>query len=113
MDYPTTPDGRYFVVAGRLWRKSDPRLSEAVLGRLVRDLMSARRAVKAAKRSGDNLSLEEARRDVDAAKVALGERGPTWWNDDTDFNRHLASNTPYADWWAEESKRSLRPESST
>lgn len=26
--YPETPDGRYFVVRGRLWRKSDPRLGE-------------------------------------------------------------------------------------
>ncbi len=25
-DDPGTPDGRYFVVKGRLWRKSDPRL---------------------------------------------------------------------------------------
>jgi len=27
--YPTTPDGRYFVVRGRLWRCTDPSLSEA------------------------------------------------------------------------------------
>jgi len=26
--YLDTPDGRYFVVKGRLWRKSDPRLSD-------------------------------------------------------------------------------------
>ena len=25
-DYPHTPDGRYFVVRGRLWRTSDPHL---------------------------------------------------------------------------------------
>ncbi|WP_367280028.1 hypothetical protein [Sphingomonas sp. LHG3406-1] len=38
---------------------------------------------------------------VDAAKRALGERGPVWWTDgDPDWNRHLAKNTPYADWWA-------------
>jgi hypothetical protein len=38
---------------------------------------------------------------VDAAKRALGERGPAWWDDGApDYNRHLAKNTPYADWWA-------------
>src|SRR3546814_12988328 len=26
MDYPVTPDGRYFVVRGRLWRMSNPSL---------------------------------------------------------------------------------------
>lgn len=34
-------------------------------------------------------------------KVALGERGPVWWNDGApDFNRHLAANTLYAYWYA-------------
>src|SRR5436305_14713863 len=34
-------------------------------------------------------------------KRQLGERGPTWWEDGApDFNRHLARNTPYADWYA-------------
>ncbi|GLR46311.1 hypothetical protein [Sphingomonas astaxanthinifaciens] len=38
---------------------------------------------------------------VDAAKRALGERGPVWWDDGSpDWDRHLARNTPYADWWA-------------
>jgi hypothetical protein len=27
--YPDTPDGRYFVVRGRLWRRSEPHLDEA------------------------------------------------------------------------------------
>lgn len=39
---------------------------------------------------------------VDKAKRALGERGPTWWKGD-DFNRYLAKNTPYADWYAKTS----------
>jgi len=31
----------------------------------------------------------------------LGERGPVWWADGTpDYNRHLAKNTPYAEWYA-------------
>lgn len=43
----------------------------------------------------------EARLRVDTAKVALGERGTVWWDDGaSDYNRHLARNTPYADWFA-------------
>ena len=42
----------------------------------------------------------EARRRVDAAKIALGERGPVWWTDESpDYNRRLAKNTPYAAWF--------------
>jgi hypothetical protein len=29
MRYPVTPDGRYFIVRGRLWRMSDPSLDPA------------------------------------------------------------------------------------
>jgi len=97
--YPDTPDGRYFVVRGRLWRKSDPRLDRVEREQLVRDLMSARRAVKDAK--GNSVELAAARKSVDDAKVALGERGPVWWDDGApDYNRHMAKNTPYADWFA-------------
>ena len=36
---------------------------------------------------------------VDRTKCALGERGPVWWTDGApDFNRHMARNSPYADW---------------
>ena len=45
--------------------------------------------------------LKAARASVDAAKRALGERGPVWWKDGAqDYNRYLAKNTPYADWYA-------------
>ncbi len=97
--YPDTPDGRYFVVRGRLWRKSNPALDDATQERLVKDLMSARRAVRDAKR--DPEAMGAARYLVDQAKVALGERGEPWWDDGApDYNRHLAKNTPYADWFA-------------
>lgn len=97
--YPDTPDGRYFVVRGRLWRKSNPALAEDDRQRHVNDLMSARRAVRDAKSDPDETA--KARRRVDDAKVALGERGPVWWDDGTpDFNRHMVKNTPYADWYS-------------
>jgi hypothetical protein len=69
---------------------------------LVAELMSARRAKQTAMLAGDADAREAARLLVDAAKVALGERGPVWWDDDApDFNRHLARNPPYATWFAE------------
>ena len=96
---PTTPDGRYIVVRGRLWRASNPALPEDERQLLVNELMDARRAVRDAK--DDAAKLMEARASVDAAKVALGERGPAWWNDGApDYNRHMARNTPYAEWWS-------------
>ena len=101
MTYPTTPNGRYFVVRGRLWRCANPSVSLQIRKRLTLDLMIARRAVGAAKRGGDLVAMKGARRAVDVAKVALGERGPVWWTDGTpDFNRHMAKNTPYAEWFA-------------
>ncbi|MBO9738023.1 hypothetical protein J7432_03050 [Xanthomonas axonopodis pv. begoniae] len=97
----TTPDGRYLIVRERLWRTSNPHLSEQVRAALVSALMDARRAVKAAKRDDDAQRLLAARRAVDAAKVALGGRGTVWWTDGAkDFNRHLVENTPYAAWFA-------------
>jgi hypothetical protein len=98
-----TPDGRYIVVRGRLWRRANPHLPEDERARLVRELMAGRRAVRAAKGrgSGDADALRAARAQVDAAKRGLGERGPPWWDDGApDQNRRLARNTPYADWWA-------------
>ncbi|WP_282272645.1 hypothetical protein [Stenotrophomonas sp. PS02298] len=96
-----TPDGRYLVVRGRLWRASNPSLPEQLRASLVSQLMTARREVGAARRSGDRQLLAKAGAAVDAAKRGLGERGPVWWQDGApDFNRHLARNTPYADWYA-------------
>lgn len=50
---PVTPDGRYIVVDGRLWRASNPALPDTVRQGLVEALMAARRAVKAALEAGD------------------------------------------------------------
>ncbi|WP_413431815.1 hypothetical protein [Crateriforma spongiae] len=72
--------------------------------------MTARRELAAAKRASDEAAIAAARKTIHAAKVALGERGPTWWNDDTDYNRHLIKNTPYADWWAQVSRTNWPPE---
>jgi hypothetical protein len=100
-NFPVTPDGRYFVVHGRMWRMSDPALPEDRRQLLVKELMTARRAVAAARRVKDQCAEDEAHAAVDLAKRALGERGPVWWNDGApDLNRHMAKNSPYADWYA-------------
>ncbi|WP_285361005.1 hypothetical protein [Pseudomonas sp. fls2-241-TYG-175] len=97
---PTTPDGRYFVVKEQLWRCSNPSLTEEERQRLVNELMDARRTVKSAKVTQDSAQLKQARANVDTAKVALGERGPVWWQDGApDYNRHKVDNTPYAEWY--------------
>jgi hypothetical protein len=98
---PVTPDGRYLVVRGRLWRRSNPNLPPEQRQALVDALMHARRAVRAALAAKDTDALTTARAQVDAAKTGLGERGPVWWRDGApDLNRHMAKNTPYATWWA-------------
>jgi hypothetical protein len=125
--FPVTPDGRYFVVKGQLWRCTNPGLDETVRLALVKELMAARRAVKQAKagmarvgantgadtgNASDNACTNDeamtlARARVQTAKVGLGERGPVWWEDGArDFNQCKVSATPYADWYA-----GLKPES--
>jgi hypothetical protein len=96
-EHPTTPDGRYFIVAGRLWRSTNPAISGEQRHQLVAELMEARRAIKDAKRGTGE--MRDARTRVDSAKVALGERGRVWWDDGApDLNRHLVKNTSYAEW---------------
>lgn len=96
-----TPDNRYIVVRGRLWRAANPLLGADQREQLTRALMDARRAVAAALRRDDGAGLATARAAVNRAKIALGERGPVWWDDGApDLNRRLVKNTPYASWFA-------------
>ena len=100
-----TPDGRYFVVRGRLWRTANPGISDADRTDLVNRLMEARRAVRGARKAADPDAEATARRAVDEVKQALGERGPVWWDDGSpDLNRHMAKNTLYATWFAKLSR---------
>ena len=79
MDVERTEDGRYVVVRGRRWRATDPAVPEEVAAALRSELMSARRAVGAALRSGDEAAERAARARVQRTKTALGERGTPWW----------------------------------
>lgn len=95
-----TPDGRYVVVRGRLWRATNPQLSEERRAALTAELMDARRRVGAALRGNDRAAERIARQDVHRSKLALGERGPVWWGDDApDCHRRMARNTEYRDWY--------------
>ena len=91
-----TPDKRYVIVDGVLWRASNPALSKERRAELVAELMSARRAVGAALKA-DNATAEAlARARVQAAKTTLGERGPVWWDDGApDYNRRKVEWTEY------------------
>jgi len=100
-DYTPTPDRRYFVLRGRLWRLSNPWLDPVLHEQLVQELLAAKRIVRDARTPQERIS---ARLKVDEAKRRLGERGDPWWNDGTpDYNRHFAMNTPYADWFTKSS----------
>lgn len=68
-----TDDGHYVIIDGRRWRATDPSIPERFRQELVDELMAARRAVRAAE--------ADARRRVQDAKTALGERGAPWWEE--------------------------------
>jgi len=98
MKHRETPDGRYLIVKGRLWRKSNPNLSEAVRQLLVHSLMTARRSIH--KYRDDPHRLKFYRNCVHSAKLCLGERGEVWWTDGApDENRKMAVNSSYSEWW--------------
>lgn len=97
-DYPQTPDGRYFVSKGLLWRCTNPALPDSERRALVKSLMRARLAVRDAE---SDEAMRDARAAVDIAKRGLGERGPVWWEDGMEpVDRRKPENTPYAEWWA-------------
>lgn len=100
LDGLQTPDRRYIVVRGRLWRTTNPDLPAPERANLTKRLMAARRAVAAALRTDDVEAERRARRRVDGAKRILGERGPVWWSDGSpDLNRRMVRNTPYRAWY--------------
>jgi hypothetical protein len=100
MDHLSTPGGRYLIVKGRLWRRTNPNLPDERREALVKELMNARRAIGEIGQHQTGGALRPFRARVNAAKIALGERGPVWWTDGTaDFNRHLVKNSPYAYWY--------------
>lgn len=79
---------------------TNPNLADDERARLVQRLMRARQALRRTKGSKE-AERAEARAEVQRVKVVLGERGAVWWEDGApDYNRHLAKNSPYAEWFA-------------
>lgn len=85
VDAVDTP--RFIEIDGRRWRTTDPSIPEPFRKELVDELMRARRAIGVLKKAGDDGLLADARRQVHAAKVALGERGEPWWEPPTESGR--------------------------
>ena len=77
VDSEDRSDDRWLVIDGRRWRRKDPNLAEETRSQLVDELMTARRQIRSA---GNEAELENLRLRVADAKVALGERGPRWWD---------------------------------
>jgi hypothetical protein len=71
-----TPDERYVVIDGRRWRATDPDIPEARRAELTRELMAWRRELRRTRGTDEEAT---SRAGVQAAKVALGERGTPWW----------------------------------
>ena len=83
-DRALTDDGHHVVINGRRWRATDPSIPEDRRAELTRILMAWRREVR---RAMGTSGEKAARAGVNAAKVALGERGsPPWW-EQTDAER--------------------------
>ena len=70
------PKDAFIIIDGRRWRAADPHIPANLRQELVNELMAARRAVRDAK---TDAAVRAARRRVNDAKLALGERGHAWW----------------------------------
>ncbi|MCW2852353.1 MAG: hypothetical protein JWM84_2017 [Nocardioides sp.] len=71
-----TDDGHHVVIDGRRWRATDPLVPDERRAELQRVLMAWRRDVRRTKGTDAEAT---SRAGVQAAKVALGERGTPWW----------------------------------
>lgn len=79
-----TPDGHHVVIDGRRWRATDPAIPEERRAELTRILMGWRRDVR---RTRGTAGESASRAGVQAAKVALGERGTPWWEQSDEERR--------------------------
>ncbi len=88
-DREYTEDGHFIVIEGRRWRATDPSIPEDRNAELRSILMAWRRDVRST--GGATAS----RAGVQAAKVALGERGTPWWEQsDSERQARWEKNVP-------------------
>lgn len=72
------------VIDGRRWRATDPLIPDARRAELQRALMAWRREVRTTRGTDEEPTV---RAGVQAAKVALGERGTPWWEQSDEERR--------------------------
>lgn len=90
-----TEDGRYIVVDGRRWRATDPLIPEERRQELTTILMAWRRDVRRTQGTDEERTSRDG---VQAAKVALGERGTPWWEQtDDERERRWSADVPTPD----------------
>ena len=90
-----TADGHYFVIDGRRWRATDPDIPEDRRAELTRILMAWRRDVKSTRGTDQE---QWSRAGVQAAKIALGERGDRWWEQsDAERQQRWSADVPTPD----------------
>lgn len=76
-------DDDFIEVKGRRWRSTDPNIPPDVRAELVSELLAARTAFSGSARDSDR--SRDARSRIDAAEIALGERGDPWSDDPFDL----------------------------
>lgn len=88
-----TEDGHHVVINGRKWRATDPLIPEDRRDELTKILMAWRREVRSTQGTDEE---NASRAGVQAAKVALGERGqPPWWEQsDAERRRRWSVDVP-------------------
>ena len=80
----TTDDGHFVVIDGRRWRATDPLVPDDRRHELQSVLMAWRRDVRRTKGTDEERTSRDG---VQAAKVALGERGTPWWEQSEEERR--------------------------
>jgi hypothetical protein len=105
LKHPVTPDGRYFVVRGKLWRMANPNLSAEARSAFVSELMAARSAVRSAKLAGDQAAEAAGHHAVDVVKRNSANEVRYGGPMDPDLNRRMVRTTPYAAWFQVSSRR--------
>jgi hypothetical protein len=102
---------RAIVARGRPWRAANPGLTrEARQPRRVVDGCPLRAGRRLARRRSRCIaaSPKPAERQLNAARIALGEHGPLWRADGADLDRHRVRNSPYAQWFADREAIKIR-----
>ena len=94
-----TPDRRYLVVGDKLLRSYNPDLPNDRIDELLIVLFNSRRDLRRA-RQREGTEPPELVGAIEAARLALGQSGPVWWDDGApDLDGAPVLSTCYAEWY--------------